>query len=110
MNEYLSREDWHVRANANQAYSLGGFILNVSNKVTANYWLNEVYSPEIGEAHRDGALHIHDLDMLAGYCAGWSLRTLLNEGFNGILGRIESGPPKHLSSTLGQMVNFFGRP
>ena len=108
MNEYLSREDWRVRANANQGYSLGGLILNVSGKVTANYWLNEVYSPEIGEAHRDGDLHIHDLDMLAGYCAGWSLRTLLNEGFNGIAGRIESGPPKHLSSALGQMVNFLG--
>lgn len=90
MNEYLSREDWRVRANANQGYSLGGLILNVSGKVTANYWLNEVYSPEIGAAHREGDLHIHDLDMLAGYCAGWSLRTLLNEGFNGIPGRIEA--------------------
>ena len=108
INEYLSREDWRVRANANQGYSLGGLILNVSGKVTANYWLNEVYSPEIGEAHREGELHIHDLDMLAGYCAGWSLRTLLNEGFNGILGRVEAGPPKHLSSALGQMVNFLG--
>ncbi|CAM5266544.1 Ribonucleoside triphosphate reductase OS=Stutzerimonas stutzeri OX=316 GN=CXK95_03510 PE=4 SV=1 [Stutzerimonas stutzeri] len=108
MNEYLSREDWRVRANANQGYSLGGLILNVSGKVTANYWLDEVYSPEVGRAHRDGDLHIHDLDMLAGYCAGWSLRTLLNEGFNGIPGRVEAGPPKHLSSALGQMVNFLG--
>jgi len=108
MNEYLSREDWRVRANANQGYSLGGLILNVSGKVTANYWLDEVYSPEIGAAHREGDLHIHDLDMLAGYCAGWSLRTLLNEGFNGIPGRVEAGPPKHLSSALGQMVNFLG--
>ncbi len=108
MNEYLSREDWRVRANANQCYSLGGLILNVSGKVTANYWLDEVYSPEIGTAHREGDLHIHDLDMLAGYCAGWSLRTLLNEGFNGIPGRVEAGPPKHLSSALGQMVNFLG--
>ncbi|MCQ2031853.1 ribonucleoside triphosphate reductase [Stutzerimonas zhaodongensis] len=108
MNEYLSREDWRVRANANQGYSLGGLILNVSGKVTANYWLDEVYSPEIGTAHREGDLHIHDLDMLAGYCAGWSLRTLLNEGFNGISGRVEAGPPKHLSSALGQMVNFLG--
>ena len=108
MNEYLSREDWRVRANANQGYSLGGLILNVSGKVTANYWLNEVYNADIGEAHREGDLHIHDLDMLAGYCAGWSLRTLLNEGFNGIPGRIEAGPPKHLSSALGQMVNFLG--
>ncbi|MFG3453313.1 ribonucleoside triphosphate reductase [Stutzerimonas stutzeri] len=108
MNEYLSREDWRVRANANQGYSLGGLILNVSGKVMANYWLDEVYSPEIGTAHREGDLHIHDLDMLAGYCAGWSLRTLLNEGFNGIAGRVEAGPPKHLSSALGQMVNFLG--
>jgi len=108
MNEYLSREDWRVRANANQGYSLGGLILNVSGKVTANYWLDEVYSPEIGTAHREADLHIHDLDMLAGYCAGWSLRSLLNEGFNGIPGRVEAGPPKHLSSALGQMVNFLG--
>ena len=108
MNEYLSREDWRVQANANQGYSLGGLVLNVAGKVTANYWLDEVYSAEIGEAHRDGSLHVHDLDMLAGYCAGWSLRTLLNEGLNGVPGRVEAGPPKHLSSALGQMVNFLG--
>ncbi len=108
MNEYLSREDWRVQANANQGYSLGGLVLNVAGKVTANYWLDEVYSTEIGEAHREGALHIHDLDMLAGYCAGWSLRTLLNEGLNGVPGRVEAGPPKHLTSALGQMVNFLG--
>ncbi|WP_408003081.1 ribonucleoside triphosphate reductase [Pseudomonas pohangensis] len=108
MNEYLNREDWRVQANANQGYSLGGLVLNVAGKVTANYWLDEVYSAEIGEAHREGDLHIHDLDMLAGYCAGWSLRTLLNEGLNGVPGRVEAGPPKHLSSALGQMVNFLG--
>ncbi len=108
MNEYLSREDWRVQANANQGYSLGGLILNVSGKVTANYWLDEVYSSGIGWAHREADLHIHDLDMLAGYCAGWSLRTLLHEGLNGIPGRVEAGPPKHLSSALGQMVNFLG--
>lgn len=108
MNEYLSREDWRVQANANQGYSLGGLILNVSGKVTANYWLDEVYSPEIGWAHREADLHIHDLDMLAGYCAGWSLRSLLHEGLNGVPGRVEAGPPKHLSSALGQMVNFLG--
>lgn len=108
MNEYLNQEDWRVRANANQGYSLGGLILNVSGKITANYWLDEVYAPEIGEAHRVGDLHIHDLDMLAGYCAGWSLRTLLFEGFNGVPGRVEAAPPKHLSSALGQMVNFLG--
>ena len=108
MNEYLSREDWRVRANANQGYSLGGLILNVSGKVTANYWLDEVYGEGIAVAHREADLHIHDLDMLAGYCAGWSLRTLLSEGLNGVPGRVEAGPPKHLSSALGQMVNFLG--
>ncbi len=108
INEYLSRQDWRVNANANQGYSLGGLILNVSGKVVANYWLNHVYPPELGEAHREGALHIHDLDMLAGYCAGWSLRTLLHEGLNGVPGKVEAGPPKHMSSAVGQIVNFLG--
>lgn len=108
INEYLDRADWRVNANANQGYSLGGLILNVSGKVIANYWLSHVYAPEVGSAHRQGDLHIHDLDMLAGYCAGWSLRTLLREGLNGVEGRIEAGPPKHLSSAVGQMVNFLG--
>jgi ribonucleoside-triphosphate reductase len=108
VEEYLSQVDWRVNANANQGYSLGGLILNVSGKVIANYWLNHIYAPEIGEAHRVGDLHIHDLDMLAGYCAGWSLRTLLTEGFNGIPGKVEANPPKHLSSAIGQMVNFLG--
>ncbi len=108
VNEYLGQQDWRVNANANQGYSLGGMILNVSGKVVANYWLSHVYTPEIGEAHRNGDLHIHDLDMLSGYCAGWSLRTLLQEGFNGVPGKVEAGPPKHFSSALGQMVNFLG--
>ena len=108
INEYLSRQDWRVNANANQGYSLGGLILNVSGKVVANYWLNHVYAPELGEAHREGALHVHDLDMLAGYCAGWSLRTLLHEGLNGVPGKVEAGPPKHMSSAVGQIVNFLG--
>ncbi|MBY4676100.1 ribonucleoside triphosphate reductase [Marinobacterium arenosum] len=108
VDEYLERSDWRVNANANQGYSLGGLILNVSGKVIANYWLNEVYTPQIGEAHRCGDLHIHDLDMLSGYCAGWSLRTLLFEGLNGVPGRLESGPPRHLSSAIGQIVNFLG--
>ncbi|HEY9031713.1 MAG TPA: ribonucleoside triphosphate reductase [Kangiella sp.] len=108
VEEYLSGSDWRVKANANQGYSLGGLILNVSGKVIANYWLNHIYEPEIGEAHRNADLHIHDLDMLAGYCAGWSLRTLLHEGLNGVPGKIDSGPPKHLSSAIGQMVNFLG--
>ncbi|GAA2958352.1 ribonucleoside triphosphate reductase [Microbacterium schleiferi] len=108
INEYLSRSDWRVNANANQGYSLGGMILNTAGKIIANYWLDEVYSPEAGAAHRDGDIHIHDLDMFAGYCAGWSLRTLLEQGFNGIPGRISSAPPRHLSAATGQMVNFLG--
>jgi anaerobic ribonucleoside-triphosphate reductase len=108
VDEYLKQIDWRVNANANQGYSLGGLILNVSGKVIANYWLNHIYAPEIGEAHRAGDLHIHDLDMLSGYCAGWSLRTLLMEGFNGVPGKVEADPPKHLSSAVGQMVNFLG--
>jgi ribonucleoside-triphosphate reductase len=108
INEYLDRQDWRVNANANQGYSLGGLILNVSGKVIANYWLNHVYPPEVGQAHRDADLHLHDLDMLAGYCAGWSLRTLLNEGLNGVPGKVESSPPRHLSSAIGQIVNFLG--
>jgi ribonucleoside-triphosphate reductase len=108
VDEYLDQRDWRVNANANQGYSLGGLILNVAGKVTANYWLNHVYPQEVGTAHREGDLHIHDLDMLAGYCAGWSLRMLLCEGFNGVPGRVESGPPKHFSSAVGQIVNFLG--
>jgi len=108
VNEYLEQMDWRVNANANQGYSLGGLILNVSGKVVANYWLNHVYAPEAGIAHREGDIHIHDLDMLAGYCAGWSLRTLLTEGLNGVPGKVEAGPPKHMSSAVGQIVNFLG--
>ena len=108
IEEYLEQADWRVNANANQGYSLGGLILNVSGKVVANYWLSRVYPKAVGEAHRNGDFHIHDLDILAGYCAGWSLRNLLTEGFNGIAGRVESGPPKHMSSAIGQIVNFLG--
>jgi ribonucleoside-triphosphate reductase len=108
INEYLDRSDWRVAANANQGYSLGGLILNTSGKMIANYWLSHVYPPEVGQAHRDGDIHIHDLDMLSGYCAGWSLRTLLNEGLNGVPGKVEAGPPKHMSSAVGQIVNFLG--
>ena len=108
VNEYLERADWRVNANANQGYSLGGLILNVSGKIIANYWLSHVYPQAAGEAHRNGDFHIHDLDMLSGYCAGWSLRALLQEGLNGVPGKVESGIPKHLGSALGQMVNFLG--
>ena len=108
INEYLEKLDWRVNANANQGYSNGGLILNVSGKVTANYWLSHVYPAAVGEAHRNGDFHIHDLDMLAAYCAGWSLKNLLHEGFNGVPGKAEAGPAKHLSAAVGQMVNFMG--
>lgn len=108
VEEYVGRRDWRVNANANQGYSLGGMILNIAGKVTANYWLNHVYPAEIGQAHREGDFHIHDLDMLSGYCAGWSLRMLLHEGFNGVPNKIEAAPPRHLRTALGQMVNFLG--
>jgi len=108
IGEYLSKLDWRVNANSNQGYSLGGMILNTAGKVTANYWLSYVYPREIGEAHRNADLHIHDLDMFSGYCAGWSLRALLEEGFNGVSNKVESLPPKRLSSAVAQMVNFLG--
>ncbi|WP_322994591.1 ribonucleoside triphosphate reductase [Castellaniella sp.] len=108
IDEYLQQQDWRVNANANQGYSLGGLILNTSGKMIANYWLSHVYPEIIGQAHRQGDLHIHDLDMLSGYCAGWSLRTLLTEGLNGVPGKVESAPPRHMSSAVGQIVNFLG--
>ncbi|MBO3088351.1 ribonucleoside triphosphate reductase [Cellulomonas dongxiuzhuiae] len=108
VDEYLDRSDWRVNANANQGYSLGGLILNTAGKVIANYWLSEVYPAAVGEAHRDGSMHVHDLDMLSGYCAGWSLRTLLQEGLNGVPGKVEARPPKHFSAAIGQIVNFLG--
>ncbi len=108
IGEYLNQLDWRVNANSNQGYSLGGMILNTAGKVTANYWLSHIYPKAIGEAHRNADLHIHDLDMFSGYCAGWSLRALLEEGFNGVSNKIESNPPKHLSSAVAQMVNFLG--
>lgn len=108
INEYLERSDWRVNANANQGYSLGGMILNIAGKMVANYWLEKIYPDCVSKAHRNGDFHIHDLDMLSGYCAGWSLKMLLNEGFNGVKGKAEAKPPKHYSSALGQMVNFLG--
>ena len=108
ITEYLDRSDWRVNANANQGYSLGGMMLNTSGKVVANYWLSQVYSAAAGQAHRNADLHIHDLDMFAGYCAGWSLKDLLQQGFNGVPGAIAAGPAKHFSSAVGQIVNFLG--
>ncbi len=107
-DEYLTRADWRVQANANQGYSLGGLILNAAGKMTAQYWLFSVYDEAIRNAHMTGEFHIHDLDMFSGYCAGWSLRQLLSEGFNGVPNKIESDPPKHFDTALGQIVNFFG--
>lgn len=108
VEDYIGQLDWRVNENANQGYSLGGLILSISGKAIANYWLSHIYAQEVGEAHRNGDYHIHDLSMLSGYCAGWSLRMLLEEGFNGVPGHIESVAPKHLSAAVGQMVNFMG--
>ncbi|MDD5198104.1 MAG: ribonucleoside triphosphate reductase [Candidatus Gracilibacteria bacterium] len=108
MDEYLQKSDWRVNANANSGYSLGGLILNTSGKITANYWLSHIYPAEVGNTHRNGDYHIHDLDMFSGYCAGWSLRQLLEEGFNGMPNRIESAPPKNLQAAVNQMINFLG--
>lgn len=108
MSEYLNKLDWRVNANSNVGYSLGGMILNTSGKVTANYWLSHVYPKIIGEAHRNADVYIHDLDFFSGYCAGWSLRALLEEGFNGVTHKVESNSPKHLSSAVAQMINFIG--
>lgn len=108
VNEYIGKTDWRVNANSNTSYSNAGLINNTAGKVIANYWLDSVYSKEEGAAHRNGDYHIHDLDCLTGYCAGWSLRALLNEGFNGVRGRVESRAPKHFREALYQMANFLG--
>lgn len=107
MDEYLQQSDWRVNANANQWYSLGWLILNVSWKVIANYRLSHIYPTEIGNTHRNGDIHIHDLDMFSWYCAWWSLRQLLEEWFNGLSNRVQSAPPKNLQATVNQMINFF---
>jgi len=108
IDEFISKSDWRINANANTGYSNAGLINNTSGKIIANYWLNKIYSPEEGQAHRNGDYYIHDLDCLSGYCAGWSLRVLLDEGFNGVQGRVSSRPPKHFREALGQMANFLG--
>ena len=108
MDEYLYQSDWRVNANSNQWYSLGGLILGISGKVVANYWLSHIYPAEVGNAHRNGDYHIHDLDMFSGYCAWWSLRQLLEEGFNGLDNRVQSAPPKNLQAAVNQMINFLG--
>lgn len=108
VEEYISKSDWRINANANTGYSNAGLVNNLAGKVIANFWLDKVYSHQEGSAHRQGDIHIHDLDCLSGYCAGWSLRALLNEGFNGVRGRVESRPPRHFREALGQMANFLG--
>ena len=108
VEEYINKVDWRINANANTGYSNAGLVNNLAGKVIANFWLDRVYSKEEGYAHRNADIHIHDLDCLTGYCAGWSLRVLLNEGFNGVRGRVESKPPNHFRTALGQMANFLG--
>ena len=108
VNSYVKVEDWRVKENSTVTYSVGGLILSNSGAVTANYWLSEIYDEEIGEAHRNADIHIHDLSMLTGYCAGWSLKQLIQEGLGGITGKITSAPAAHLSVLCNQMVNFLG--
>ena len=108
VNNYLKINDWRVKENSTVTYSVGGLILSNSGAITANYWLSEVYDDEISNAHRDGDIHIHDLSMLTGYCAGWSLKQLIQEGLGGVTGKITSSPARHLSTLCNQMVNFLG--
>ncbi len=108
VDSYVNEADWRVKENSTVTYSVGGLILNNSGSVTANYWLSEIYDEEIANAHRNADIHIHDLSMLTGYCAGWSLKQLIKEGLGGIPGKITSAPAKHLSTLCNQMVNFLG--
>ena len=108
VNSYLNVSDWRVKENSTVTYSVGGLILSNSGAITANYWLSEVYSEEIANAHRNCDFHLHDLSMLTGYCAGWSLKQLIQEGLGGVPGKITSSPAKHLSTLTNQMVNFLG--
>ena len=108
VNSYVKVEDWRVKENSTVTYSVGGLILSNSGAVTANYWLSEIYDEEIAQAHRNADIHIHDLSMLTGYCAGWSLKQLIKEGLGGITGKITSAPARHLSVLCNQMVNFLG--
>jgi len=108
IEEYINGTDWRIKANSNTGYSNAGLVNNSAGKVIANYWLDKIYTKEEGYAHRNGDYHIHDLDCLTGYCAGWSLRVLLDEGFNGVRGRVDSDAPSHLREALGQMANFLG--
>ena len=108
VDNYLQINDWRVKENSTVTYSVGGLILSNSGAITANYWLTEIYDQEIANAHRNAEIHLHDLSMLTGYCAGWSLKQLIQEGLGGIPGKITSAPAKHLSTLCNQMVNFLG--
>lgn len=107
IDSYLVREDWRVNENANMGYSLQGLNNHIAANITSNYWLNKIYPEPVANAHREGSFHIHDLGMLSVYCCGWDLKDLLFKGFTGAYGKIQSGPPKHFRSALGQIVNFF---
>ena len=108
VDDYLQINDWRVKENSTVTYSVGGLILSNSGAITANYWLSEIYDQEIADAHRNCDIHLHDLSMLTGYCAGWSLKQLIKEGLGGINGKITSSPASHLSTLCNQMVNFLG--
>ena len=108
VNSYVNVTDWRVKENSTVTYSVGGLILSNSGAITANYWLSEVYDDEIANAHRNADIHLHDLSMLTGYCAGWSLKQLIQEGLGGIPGKITSAPASHLSTLCNQIVNFLG--
>ncbi|KKC29263.1 anaerobic ribonucleoside-triphosphate reductase [Caldanaerobacter subterraneus] len=107
VDEYLGKQDWRVNENSNMSYSLQGLNNHISSSITAHYWLNKIYPPEVRDAHISGDLHIHDLGLLSVYCCGWDLRDLLLNGFTGVEGKVQSKPPKHFRSALGQIVNFF---
>ena len=108
VDNYVNVNDWRVKENSTVTYSVGGLILSNSGAITANYWLSEIYDKEIADAHRNADIHLHDLSMLTGYCAGWSLKQLIQEGLGGVTGKITSAPAKHLATLCNQMVNFLG--
>lgn len=108
VDNYVKVADWRVKENSTVTYSVGGLILSNSGAITANYWLSEIYDEEIANAHRNGDIHLHDLSMLTGYCAGWSLKQLIQEGLGGVPGKITSSPASHLATLCNQMVNFLG--
>ena len=108
VDSYVKLSDWRVKENSTVTYSVGGLILSNSGAITANYWLSEIYDEEIAEAHRNADIHLHDLSMLTGYCAGWSLKQLIQDGLGGVTGKITSAPAKHLATLCNQMVNFLG--